>query len=147
MPNSRFHSTAARLLAAACVASSACSSDTSRGTAGTLQQGVTTGAGVVIEFRTQADPPATGTGIYEVTVRQNGTPVDDAVVEVRFSMPPMPSMNMPEMHHDSTFTALGGGRYRGTGRISMAGTWNVLISVSRGTKQIGTSRLSIVTKS
>lgn len=130
-------------IVAACAALPACSSESREGT---FQQGVTTGAGVVVEFRSLTNPPATGMGTYEVAVRQNGAPLDGAVVRVRFTMPAMPSMNMPEMHSDATFEGVGGGRYRGAGQLTMAGTWNVNVSVSRGAEEIGTSRLSIVAK-
>jgi nitrogen fixation protein FixH len=83
----------------------------------------------------------------EVSVTdRSGTPVTDATVTAVFSMPPMPAMNMPAMRSDAPLTHAGNGTYRGTGQLSMGGTWNVNVTVSRGTETLGTSRFSIVAK-
>jgi nitrogen fixation protein FixH len=108
-------------------------------------QGTTTGPGMAIEFRSGA-APASGDNTFEVTVSKDGAPVTDATVTATFSMPAMPSMNMPEMHSTATLAPQGGGRYRGTGRLSMAGTWNVAVTVSRGGQEIGSHRLSIIAR-
>ena len=61
-------------------------------------------------------------------------------------MPAMPSMNMPEMRSTATLAPAGDGRYRGTGHLSMAGTWNVMVTVTRAGEELGTNRLSIVVR-
>jgi hypothetical protein len=53
-------------------------------------------------------------------------------------------MNMPAMRSDAPLTHAGGGRYSGTGRLSMGGTWNVTVRVSRGTEELGSRKLSVV---
>jgi len=108
--------------------------------------GTTTGEGIAIEFRSDSDPPTFGDNTFEVTVRQGGAPVTDATVTAAFSMPAMPSMNMPEMRSAATLAPQGEGRYRGAGQLSMAGTWNVVVRVSRGAEELGSHRLSIVAK-
>jgi hypothetical protein len=108
--------------------------------------GTTTGEGMTIEFRSHSDPPKFGDNTFEVTVRKDGAPVSDAIVTAEFSMPAMPSMNMPEMHSAATLESQGDGRYRGTGQLSMAGTWNVVVKVLRGAEELGSHRLSIVAK-
>jgi nitrogen fixation protein FixH len=115
----------------------------SRGDAPPTIQGTTTGAGMAVDFRTD-EVPASGINLLEVKVTKDGAPVDGAKVTVRFSMPAMPSMNMPEMHSDATLESVGEGRYRGTGELSMDGTWNVLITVTRDGQELATSSLSIV---
>jgi nitrogen fixation protein FixH len=115
----------------------------SRDDAPSAIQGTTTGAGMAVDFRTDKEP-ASGANPLEVKVTKDGAPVDGAKVTVRFSMPAMPSMNMPEMHSDATLASVGEGRYRGTGELSMDGTWNVLITVTRDGQELATSRLSIV---
>jgi nitrogen fixation protein FixH len=107
--------------------------------------GTTTGSGMQISFRSEA-PPSSGTNTFEVTVMKDGKPVDNATVTTVFSMPAMPSMNMPEMHSDVTLTPAGGGRYRGTGELSMSGTWNVRVTVTQDGQELGTSSLSLVAK-
>ena len=70
----------------------------------------------------------------------------DATVAATFRMPAMPSMNMPEMHSTVALEPQGGGRYVGTGQLSMAGTWNVIVTVSRGETQLGSSRFTLQAK-
>jgi hypothetical protein len=111
-----------------------------------VMQGTTTGAGVEIGFRAEAAPPRVGDNTFEVTVKKDGAPVVDATVTAVLSMPSMPSMNMPEMRSTAALAAVGEGRYRGTGNLSMAGTWNVLVTVSRAGEELGTTRLGIVVR-
>jgi len=112
----------------------------------TVIPGTTTGAGMAIEFRSESDPLTSGDNAFEVTVIKDGARVTDATVTAAFSMPAMPSMNMPEMHSDATLQHQGDGRYRGTGHLSMGGTWNVTVKVSRGAEELGRHRLNLVAK-
>ncbi|MBI2189230.1 MAG: FixH family protein [Acidobacteria bacterium] len=108
---------------------------------------VSTDRGMNVEFRSAPDPPQAGDNTYEVTVTQtDGTPVTDAHVTAVFSMPPMPAMNMPAMRSDASLTHVGNGTYRGTGQLSMGGTWNVEVSIARGSGPPDTARLSLVAK-
>ena len=105
------------------------------------------GQGLAIDFRSQPDPPRSGQNAVEVDVKQpDGTPVTDATVKVVFSMPAMPSMNMPAMKTETTLAHDSGGRYRGAGELQMSGTWTVNVTVSRGAEEIGSRNLSIVAK-
>jgi nitrogen fixation protein FixH len=105
------------------------------------------GQRVRIEFRSDPDPPQSGDNTYQVTVRYpDGTPVTDADVTAVFSMPAMPAMNMPAMRSEASLTHVGDGTYRGTGQLSMGGTWNVVVSVARGIEPPDTARFSIVAK-
>lgn len=106
--------------------------------------GATTGSGMNIQFRFATEPPVFGANTFEVVVKKDGAPVSDATVTARFTMPAMPSMNMPEMHSEATLDPLGDGRYRGVGQLLMTGTWNVRIHVTRGGSELGASTLSIV---
>jgi Cu(I)/Ag(I) efflux system membrane fusion protein/cobalt-zinc-cadmium efflux system membrane fusion protein len=100
-----------------------------------------------IAFRSRPDPPRTGSNTFEVTVRErDGQPVTDAEVAVVFYMPPMPAMNMPAMRSEARLAHAGGGAYRGTGEIQMAGRWEVSVVVSRGGRRIGTRQLTIVAR-
>lgn len=103
--------------------------------------------GLSIGFTSTPDPMRAGDNVIEMTVRQpDGSPVTDGTVTAVFSMPAMPSMNMPAMRSDSTLTHLGDGKYRGIGQLSMGGTWNVTLTVGRSGQRIGGRRLSIVAK-
>jgi len=55
-------------------------------------------------------------------------------------------MNMPAMHAEAPLTPQGAGTYRGTGQLSMSGTWNVDVSVSRNGQNVGTAKFSLVAK-
>jgi hypothetical protein len=102
--------------------------------------------GVSVQFSSEPNPPVSGDNQIEVMVMENGAPVTDATVEAVFSMPAMPSMNMPAMRSAAPLTHAGEGRYRGTGQLSMGGTWNVTVTASRGGQEIGRTNLSIVAK-
>jgi nitrogen fixation protein FixH len=113
----------------------------------TASQTVTSAEGFNIRYQNTPDPPESGSNAIEVIVTdRNGAPVTDATVTAVFSMPAMPAMNMPAMRSDAPLTHAGNGTYRGTGQLSMAGTWNVNVTVSRGTETLGTSRFSVVAK-
>ena len=79
-------------------------------------------------------------------LRADGSPVTDGTVTTVFSMPAMPSMNMPAMRSDATLRHEGEGQYRGTSQLPMGGTWNVAITVAQGASEIATRRTSIVAK-
>jgi len=105
------------------------------------------GQGVSIEFRSEPDPPTRGDNTFEVVVTQpDGSPVTDATVEAVFSMPAMPSMNMPAMRSTAALAHQGSGRYRGSGQLAMGGTWNVIVTASRGAEEIGRRNFSVIAK-
>jgi len=105
------------------------------------------GQNVAIEFRSEPDPPASGDNTFEVVVTQpDGSPVTDATVEAVFSMPAMPSMNMPAMRSTAAMPHQGSGRYRGAGQLAMSGTWNVIVTASRGAEEIGRRNFSVIAK-
>ena len=102
--------------------------------------------GVDRAIHERAQSARVGDNQVEVVVTENGAPVTDATVEAVFSMPAMPSMNMPAMRSAAPLTHAGEGRYRGTGELSMGGTWNVTVTASRGGQEIGRTNLSVVAK-
>ena len=102
--------------------------------------------GVSVQFASEPNPPVSGNNEIDVTVMEHGKPVTDATVEAVFSMPAMPSMNMPAMRSAAPLAHAGDGRYRGTGELSMAGTWTVTVTASRSGQEIGRTSLSIVAK-
>ena len=111
------------------------------------QSSAATSQGLAIDFRSEPDPPEAGDNTFEVAVKQpDGSPVTDATVTTVFSMPAMPSMNMPAMRSTVTLTQDVSGRYRGTGQLSMGGTWNVAVTVSRGPEELGRKNFSVVVK-
>ena len=103
--------------------------------------------GFVVTFGTEPAPPSKGDAKVLVTVkRSDGTPLTDGTVTAVFSMPAMPSMNMPAMRTEASLTHAGDGRYRGTSQLSMGGTWNVAIAIAEQGKGVATRQTSIVAK-
>jgi len=100
-----------------------------------------------IAFRMTPDPPKTGDIRMEVGVKgADGAPIADADVAVQFFMPAMPAMGMPAMRNEARLTPAGGGTYRGTGQILMAGRWTATVTVTRGGRRLGEKRLPVVTQ-
>ena len=100
-----------------------------------------------IEFRSQPDPPRSGENQLEAVVKTpDGAPVTDARVSVVFFMAAMPSMNMPAMRNEAKLTHAGGGVYRGSGEVMMAGRWDVTVRVLRDGQRIGSRQLSVVAR-
>jgi len=102
---------------------------------------------LAVTFRAQPDPPRTGENTFEVTVRDAaGQPVTDADVTVTFFMAAMPSMNMPAMRNQTKLPQSGGGVYRGSGQVIMAGRWDVTVDVSRGGQRLGSQSFPVVSR-
>lgn len=100
-----------------------------------------------ISFRPQPDPPRTGENTFEVVVRDpSGQPIPDADVSVTFFMPAMPTMNMPAMRNQAKLPPAGGGVYRGSGQVIMAGRWDVTVDVSRGGQRLGSRQFAVVAR-
>ena len=115
--------------------------------ASTPQAAPANAARVDITFRTLPDPPKAGDNQLEATVKDaNGNPVGDAEVSVQFFMPAMPTMNMPAMRSEAKLSPAGGGVYRGTGQVMMAGRWDATVTVTRGGQRLGTKQLPVVAR-
>ena len=94
----------------------------------------------------ESQPIKMGENVLEVMVMQGGQPVTDADVSVEFFMPAMPEMKMAEMKNTVPLKHEGGGRYRGTGNVMMAGTWDTTVMVMRGGQEIGSRRIEVIAK-
>jgi Cu(I)/Ag(I) efflux system membrane fusion protein/cobalt-zinc-cadmium efflux system membrane fusion protein len=103
--------------------------------------------GLAIDFRTDPDPPSHGDNMLIAVVRDaSGTPVTDAQVSVRFYMAPMPSMNMPAMRSDAVLLGGDNGEYHGHANISMAGRWDVTVTVTRNGQRLGAKSLGVTAR-
>jgi hypothetical protein len=101
---------------------------------------------VEVTLTTQPNPPRMGETTFEATVMMGGQPVTDADVSVELFMAAMPAMNMPEMRNSVALTHAGGGRYRGTGSVMMAGSWDATVSVKRNGQDVGARKVPLVAK-
>jgi membrane fusion protein, copper/silver efflux system len=115
--------------------------------ASAVPTGAAAPAGTQITFRTVPDPAKTGDNELEATVKDaGGKPIDDAEVTVQFFMPAMPTMNMPAMRSEAKLAPAGGGIYRGSGQVMMAGRWDATVTVVRGGQRLGTKQLPVVAR-
>lgn len=95
-----------------------------------------------ITFHSVPDPAKVGENQFEVMVKDpTGKPVDGADVSIQFFMAAMPTMNMPAMRNEVKLSSAGGGAYRGTGQVMMAGRWDASVTVTRGGQRLGTKQL------
>lgn len=109
--------------------------------------GATSRERLSITLRSEPDPPRSGENQLEAVVTTpEGTPVTDAEVSVVFFMAAMPSMNMPAMRTEARLVHAGGGVYRGTGQVMMAGRWDVTVNVLRDGRRIGSQQTSVVAR-
>jgi len=76
----------------------------------------------------------------------SGKPIDDADVSVQLFMPAMPTMNMPPMRSETKLNRAGGGAYRGSGQVMMAGRWDVTVTVARGGQRLGAKQLPVLVR-
>jgi hypothetical protein len=107
----------------------------------------TQGQQLDISFHSVPDPPKVGENQFEVSVRDaSGKPIADADVSVQFFMAAMPTMNMPAMRNEVKLSPAGGGLYRGTGQVMMAGRWDASVTVTRGGQRLGTRQLPVVAR-
>lgn len=101
---------------------------------------------VEVTFRSEPDPPKMGDNTFDVMVMSGGQPVTDADVSVELLMAAMPEMKMAEMRNTVPLTHEGGGRYRGTGNVMMAGNWDATVTVKRGGQAIGSQKFPVTAK-
>lgn len=96
-----------------------------------------------VRFRTEPDPPKIGENTFEAMVMSGGQPVTEGGVTVELVMPAMPSMNMAEMRSTVALKHDGGGRYRGTGNVAMAGRWEATVTLTRSGQPVGSRTFSV----
>lgn len=78
------------------------------------------------------NPPVVGDNAVGITVKDaSGKIVKDAQVKVEYSMPAMPGM--PAMNYKAEAVQKGD-EYQATMGISMAGSWNIAVKITRAGK-------------
>jgi hypothetical protein len=85
-----------------------------------------------VEIKTDKNPPVVGDNNIEIEIKDaSGKYVTDAKVKVEYSMPAMPGM--PAMNY-KTDTELKGYEYKAKMNLSMSGSWNIAVKITRGGK-------------
>jgi hypothetical protein len=78
------------------------------------------------------NPPVVGDNMVVIEVRDaSGKYVTDAKVKIDYVMPAMPGM--PAMNY-KTDTELKGNAYTATMNLSMSGSWNIAVKITKGGK-------------
>ena len=85
-----------------------------------------------VEIKLDKNPPAVGNNNMGIEVKDaSGQYVTDAKVKVDYSMPAMPGM--PAMNY-KTDAVLSGQKYSAKMNLSMSGSWNVAVKITKGGK-------------
>ncbi len=85
-----------------------------------------------VMVRIDKNPPVVGDNNMKIEIKDaSGKYVTDAKVKVEYSMPAMPGM--PAMNY-KTDTELKGNEYRAKMNLSMSGSWNIAVKVTRAAK-------------
>lgn len=85
-----------------------------------------------VEVKIDKNPPVVGDNNITVEVKDAaGKYVTDAKVKVEYSMPAMPGM--PAMNY-KTDTEFKGNEYKAKMNLSMAGSWNIAVKITRAGK-------------
>ncbi|MFH1026131.1 MAG: FixH family protein [Nitrospirota bacterium] len=86
-----------------------------------------------VKVSLEKNPPVVGDNPVTVEIKDaSGKYVTDAKVRIDYSMPAMPGM--PPMNYKAAAT-LKGDEYRANMNLSMSGSWNVAVKISRGGKR------------
>jgi mono/diheme cytochrome c family protein len=100
--------------------------------------------GASITLTTMPQPIGLGQNRFDVTVKDTaGQPVPDAQVAISLVMPADPKTKHPEMRTEGTLNNVGGGRYNGVVMITMAGTWNAVVTATRNGTPIGQTKATL----
>jgi hypothetical protein len=85
-----------------------------------------------VAVRLDKNPAIVGNNSMQIEIRDGlGHPVTDAKIRVNYSMPAMPGM--PAMNY-GTNAVLTGSAYAAKINLSMSGSWNVALRITRGGK-------------
>ena len=87
-----------------------------------------------VEVKIDKNPPIVGDNNITIEIKDaSGKYVTDAKVKVEYSMPAMPGM--PAMNY-KTDTELKGDEYKAKINLSMSGSWNIAVKITRSAKTV-----------
>jgi hypothetical protein len=92
-----------------------------------------------VEVRIDKNPPVVGDNNITIEVKESGKAVTDAKILVDYSMPAMPGM--PAMNY-KTDAELKGNVYKAVMNLSMSGSWNIAIKITKAGKT-STAKFSV----
>ena len=98
---------------------------------------------LTVDIKIDKNPPVAGINNMEIGVKgESGKAVIDAKVLVEYSMPAMPGM--PAMNYNAD-AALKGEVYRAAMNLSMSGSWNIAVKITRAGK-VETAKFTVDAK-
>jgi len=87
-----------------------------------------------VEVKIDKNPPVVGDNNITIEIKDSsGKYVTDAKVKVDYSMPAMPGM--PAMNY-KTDTELKGNEYKAKMNLSMSGSWNISVKITKDGKTV-----------
>lgn len=87
-----------------------------------------------VEVKIDKNPPVVGDNNIAIEIKDSsGKYVTDAKVKVDYSMPAMPGM--PAMNY-KTDAELKGNEYKAKMNLSMSGSWNIAVKITKGGKTV-----------
>lgn len=85
-----------------------------------------------VTVKIDKNPPVVGTNNVTAEIKDaSGKAVTDAKVVIDYSMPAMPGM--PAMNYKAN-AKLSGDAYKATMNLSMGGSWNIAVKITKGGK-------------
>ena len=94
-----------------------------------------------LTLATKPSPLGLGQNLFEVVVKDAaGRPVTDAEVALLLLMPADPKTRHPEMRTEGKLNHVGGGKYNGIAIVTMAGDWDVTITATHKSKELGRTK-------
>lgn len=91
-----------------------------------------------LTLTTKPSPLGLGQNLFEVSVKDaKGQPISNATVALLLLMPADPKTKHPEMRTEGTLNTVGAGKYSGIAIVTMAGKWDVTVTVRRDGNVIG----------
>ncbi len=104
----------------------------------------TPGPQVQVDFTTQPSSPRKGLNTLLVKLTgPDGKPLTSAQVTALFVMPAMPAMGMPAQHVAIPLNEKGSGLYQGSLQLPSGGSWQVTVTVRRGSQTLASKQLSV----
>ena len=98
-----------------------------------------------VDFSTDPSPVHKGLNQYRVRLKStDGSPITDAEVVVRSSMPAMPEMGMPAANVMTHLEEKGNGLYEGQTKLESGGTWQITVTATRSGAVVATKQLRLI---
>ena len=94
-----------------------------------------------VTLTTTPNPLGLGQNRFDVAIKDaSGQPLTNAEVTWTLVMPADPKTKHPEMRTEGKLNNAGGGKYSGLVMVTMAGTWNLVVTATQNGKPVGQTK-------